>query len=412
MTRRQNASGWMDNGLLGSLLAVRDRGNPGNGRADEHAGHRRAGQSPGDAVMPLGDHLEELRKRLIWGLLGSVPPLIISLNWWRPILLFLIEPANRAMRARSGGGHAEFQITSFFEMFNSALKMSIIIALVIAGPWLLYQLWLFIAPGLHRHERRFAYIIGPLSLILTACAGLFLYYVMLPVILSFFVLFNSSLEFRAPESVPLPQGVVLPNMPVLEADPPDPAPGMMWYSRALHQVRIAVPRAEPPPDGKVAPPDAANSHAPVEIRGVPTSGNQVVAQQYRIADYFSMLFGFGLALGIGFQMPVVVLLLGWVGILSPRFLSKYRRHAIMVCAILGAVLTPADPISMFVLAVPLYLLYELGVVLLRLFPAFRVRGTATPGDAEHPTADTPEPGAAQAYALPGRGERQDEPPDE
>ena len=89
-----------------------------------------------------------------------------------------------------------------------------------------------------------------------------------------------------------------------------------------------------------------------------------------------------------------------------------RQPVYIGICILGAVLTPADPISMFVLAVPLYLLYELGVVLLRLFPASRVRGTATPGDAEHPAADTPEPGAAQAYALPGRGERQDEPPDE
>jgi sec-independent protein translocase protein TatC len=69
-----------------------------------------------------------------------------------------------------------------------------------------------------------------------------------------------------------------------------------------------------------------------------------------------------------------VLLLGWAGVIEPKGLGKYRKHALMACAVAGAILTPADPISMLVLAVPLYFLYELGLILCLVLPAERVAG--------------------------------------
>lgn len=348
--------------------------------------------------MPLGDHLEELRKRLIWGLLGVLPPMVLGLSYWRTIMAFLMAPANDAIMAK--GLPPVFQVTTFFEMFNSALKLSIVLSIVIAAPWLIYQVWLFIAPGLYKHERRYAYIVAPLSLVLTISSALFLYYVMLPVVLAFFVTFNGSLELPPVKKAPLPPGVTLANIPVLDADPIDPPAGAMWINRPMHQIRVAVPKSEtkPPEDGRSeaegeATPSSDGTNKPPEtlIRGVWLVGGEMVAQQYRVADYVSMLFGFGLAFAAGFQMPIVVLLLGWAGLVNPPLLAKYRRHAMMACAVLGAVLTPADPISMVVLAVPLYGLFELGAVLLRVFPA------VSKGQAE-----------SDAHAG---GESQEEPPD-
>lgn len=365
-------------------------------------------------LMPLGDHLEELRKRLIWGLVGLAVPLVLGLTYWRPIMEFLLEPANAALHRKNIP--PAFQVTTFFELFNSALKLSFIIALIAGGPWLLYQLWLFIAPGLYKHERRFAYIVGPLSMLLTICSGLFMYYAMLPVVLAFFVGFNASLGVHAPEPKPTPPGVTLAPIAVLETDPVSPPPGTMWVNTGLNQLRIAVGPAKVDENAKGEDAKAeqtkkdskdtskdSNDDKPVptvDIRGIWLTGGELVSQQYRIADYVSMIFGFGLAFAAGFQMPVAVLLLGWAHIVNVKLLTKYRKHAIMVCAILGAVLTPADPISMLVMAVPLYLLFELGVILLRVLPASRVAGKSAQED--HDTHTSP---------APGRGESQEEPPD-
>lgn len=361
-------------------------------------------------LMPLGDHLEELRKRLIWGMVGLAVPLVLGLKYWRPIMEFLLEPANAALHREDLA--PAFQVTTFFELFNSALKLSFIIALIAGGPWLLYQLWLFIAPGLYKHERRYAYIVGPLSMLLTICSGLFMYYAMLPVVLAFFVGFNGSLRIHTAPPKPLPSGVTLAPIPILAVDPEGPAPGTMWVNTGLNQLRIAVGPAKVDENAKgegakeeQAKKDSKDNGGDkpvptVDIRGIWLTGGELVSQQYRIADYVSMIFGFGLAFAAGFQMPVAVLLLGWAHIVNVKLLTKYRKHAIMVCAILGAVLTPADPISMLVMAVPLYLLFELGVILLRVLPASRVAGKSAQED--HDTHTSP---------APGRGESQEEPPD-
>ena len=81
-----------------------------------------------------------------------------------------------------------------------------------------------------------------------------------------------------------------------------------------------------------------------------------------------------LAVTVAFQMPLVILLLGWAGIADRKFLTSNRRYAVLVCAVLGAILTPADVVSMILLFIPLYLLYELGIFLLLVAPADRVAG--------------------------------------
>jgi sec-independent protein translocase protein TatC len=82
-----------------------------------------------------------------------------------------------------------------------------------------------------------------------------------------------------------------------------------------------------------------------------------------INDYFSFAMQVTLMFGLVFETPLVILVLAWVGILPVRVLRRYRRHAIAVMAIVSAVLTPADVVSMLLMLVPLYLLFEISVIL-------------------------------------------------
>ena len=85
-------------------------------------------------------------------------------------------------------------------------------------------------------------------------------------------------------------------------------------------------------------------------------------QHASIDDYFDFAISMCLAFGAVFEVPIAILALTALGLITPQFLSKYRRHAIVVCLTAAAFITPgADPYSLFALAIPLYLLYELSV---------------------------------------------------
>jgi sec-independent protein translocase protein TatC len=261
-------------------------------------------------------------------------------------------------------------VTGLLEQFNSWFFLSVVIAVMIGAPWMLYQFWLFIAPGLYSSERRFAYVLIPLSIVLTLISAAFTYYVMVPIILNFFVGWNAELPMRSIATAPLPAEVTLPIFPVLAADPVDPPVGAMWINTTIHELRTCV---------------SVDGSGVEAVRGTPLVGSSLISQEYRVSQYVDLIFNLALAFAAGFQTPVVVLLLGWVGIVTPEMLKKYRKHAVMGAAVLGAVLTPGDPVSMIVLSVPLYLLFEFGVLLLRILPASRVAGKGA-DDAEQATA--------------------------
>jgi Sec-independent protein secretion pathway component TatC len=128
--------------------------------------------------------------------------------------------------------------------------------------------------------------------------------------------------------------------------------------------------------------------------------------EMRVSEYVQLLLSLTLAFALAFQAPVVVLLLGWVGILNQEILSKYRRHAILACAIIAAAIAPGDPASMLLLLLPLYILYELGGILLRIFPASRVAGKR-----EVPDDDDDYPRGRDPYAPPFDDVEPEEQPD-
>ncbi|MBL8876092.1 MAG: preprotein translocase subunit TatC [Phycisphaerae bacterium] len=317
---------------------------------------RLAKRQPSNAqgVMSLGDHLEELRTRFIHAIVGILVFFLVSLYYGPTILNWLIWPVQRALRAE--GLSPSMLATGMFETFFTYLKISTVAAILLGFPWILWQAWKFIAPGLHRHEQRFVTMLLPMSLVLAILSTLFLYFVVLPVMLHFFVHFGATVSPEKPTVAPLPANVSLLSLPVLTADPPAPKPGDAWFNSELKELRLALAM----PSGAVA------------IYSTALSTSTGIVLQPRIQEWVDSFLGLALAFAAGFQLPVVVLLLGWVGIVTPAFLSQYRKHALFIIAIIAALLTPPDPISMVILMAPLWLLYEFGIVMLRLFPASRL----------------------------------------
>jgi len=308
----------------------------------------------GAGSMSFGEHLDELRQRLVFALLGLAPILVGALIIGKDVLALLVTPVQESLLRR--GLPPTLQATGVLETFGTYVKVVLILTVLVGSPWLIWQIWRFVAPGLYRSEKRFARLLAPLSLFLTASSAAFLYYIMLPVVLAFFIGFGTGIGKPTVRTAPVPEGVTLPSIPVLEHDPPSPTLGQEWFNETLMERRTVV---------RMNGPRAV-------VRGTPYTSGSGIVQQYRISEYVGTVLGLALGFAIGFQMPVIVLLLGWVGIVRVSDLTKKRKHAALACTAAGALLTPADPLSMALMAGPLYLLFELGVLLLYLLPAKRV----------------------------------------
>lgn len=335
--------------------------------------------------MPLGDHLQELRRRVIFALLGLFPLFCAGLYFGKSILGILVRPMIQALTHEHVGGG--MMATSVLEGFTNYLKIAALLAAIVGAPWIVYQAWKFVAPGLYARERRFFYLLAPMSLLLSALGVVFMYYVMLPFVLFFFVKFNDQLVARPP--TPIVQSAasgadapIAPSatLPIYDGDPASPAPGQAWINRERGALRVALARSDAAPD------------APLTILGLPLQSDSFVTQQYKINEYVNLVLSFALAFAVTFQTPIVVLLLGWSGLIPLAAFRANRKYALFICAAISAVVTPPDAISMISLGVPMYLLYELGVLLLQLLPAARVsRGLASaaspPGPSPGPDND-------------------------
>jgi sec-independent protein translocase protein TatC len=306
------------------------------------------------SVMPLGDHLEELRRRLLVAIYGLLPIVVVSLVFGKKLLEFLIGPAQEALR--QAGQSPALQEVAPLETFSTYMRVSVIAAVIVGSPWLLYQLWLFVAPGLYSREKRYVYLVLPMSAALTATGVFFLYRFIMPMVMSFFLAFGSSVGTAPVATGGVPEGVSLSRVIVLDADPVHPQPGDEWINRGLMQRRVCL----------------GVKDGVVEIASTQLDRGSGITPHYRISEYIKLLLSLSLAFAAGFQTPVVVLVLGWAGFLTPETIGKYRRHAIFACAVAAALLTPGDPGSMIALMIPLWLLYELGGLMLRVLPSERM----------------------------------------
>ena len=314
--------------------------------------------------MSFGEHLDELRRRLILGLVVPLPLAIILFFFADTIRAILVKPALVALKAN--GLPAQLQALGPAEVLTTNLKLSIIGAVAFSAPWLLWQLWKFIEPGLYRREQRFVRFLVPGSVFLTFSGLALLYWVMLPLMLRVLISFGvpsptnlveltpEQAQTRITEKIAAGSAVI----PILEDTPENPAPGEVWVNSKTRSLMLVLPT--PGVDGGY------------ELGTIAINRDGTIAQEFRLSEYITFVLLLILTITIAFQLPLVILLLGWVGIVRRRYLEKNRRYALLICAILAAILTPADVVSMVMLLIPLYFLYELGILLLRIAPAHRI----------------------------------------
>jgi len=312
---------------------------------------------PHDQVMSFGDHLDELRHRLMLALVFPIPLAIVLFFFSNTLIQWLLLPVFRALRA-NGLPQKVTNLTPV-EMTVTQLKLSLIFALIFSAPWVLWQAWKFIGPGLYSHEQRFVRLLIPGSFVLTVVGAVLLYFVMLPLLLSVLIAASRGAEFQG--SLELDPRITA-NMPtsieIVLVAPASPQTGQAWVVwPEMDKPFAAVPR-----DG-----------GGVDVLPIPYPTGGTVSQEYRVSETINFILLLFMGVAIAFQMPLVVLLLGWMGLATTAWLRERRKYALFICGIASAVLTPTgDMISMMILLIPLYALYELGILLLVIAPASRV----------------------------------------
>lgn len=309
--------------------------------------------------MSFGDHLEQLRDRLIKALVGVVLASIISLVFGRDILELIYRPLLQVQFAN--GLQPSLQVLAPPAAFIAYLKIGFLSGLILAMPWVTYQIWLFVASGLYRKERRFMVLLFPATTGLFVVGVLFLYFIVLPIVLNFFISFNK--RFEPPglaaagfQSLLLPQRPEAPevlniaeaiSIPLLTEDPGTPSAGDVWVNVSTRRLMV-------------------NTSSGIWSTALePGTMSPAMHSQFALDFYISFVLMLALAFGIAFETPVVVFFLAWTGIVTTAAMGRARRYVLFGTVIAAAMLTPPDVISQLLLAGPMYLLFELGILVAR-----------------------------------------------
>jgi sec-independent protein translocase protein TatC len=230
--------------------------------------------------MSFFDHLGELRQRILWSLGGILVGLVVALNFTDRLMKFVRRPFEVAVPG------TKLVFLAPAEAFWVYMKVALIAGVVLAMPFVLYQVWAFVSPGLLRHERRYALpfvVIGTLFFLMGAAFALL---VVIPFAVRFLV------TFQGPDLTPM----------------------------------------------------------------------------ISIGFYVDFVLKFTLAFGAVFELPLAITLAARLGLVTPQFLAKHRKYAILINFILAAILTPTpDVFNQCLMAVPLCLLYEVGILAARIF---------------------------------------------
>ena len=246
-----------------------------------------AGDSPAEGEPQVEekasffDHLNELRIRLVHAAAGVAVGMAL-VGWWvDDIFRFVMRPVIASLP--EGARHLNY--TSYLEPFLVYLKVALYGGLFASAPWVLYQIWLFVAPGLYKRERS---VVVPFLVIGTA----------------------------------------------------------LFYAGIAFTYFLVMPYAFPAL-AAIAGPDM----------------NPLLTMREQLTLVLAMMLGFGVV----FEIPVIVAFLAMIGVVTPELLSKYRRHAVIVNVLLAALLTPTgDPFNLALMALPMVLFYEVGILAARL----------------------------------------------
>ena len=227
----------------------------------------------------LLSHLIELRTRLIRVSIAVVGMFVILLPFSQKIFTVVSKPLVDVLPGQ------KMIATAVASPLLTPFKLTFFVALFVAMPVVLYQLWAFVAPGLYKREKRFAFPLLGSSIILFYAGIAFAYFVVFELVFGFFA--------------------------------------------------------------SVTP--------------------QSVEMMTDIAAYLDFITKIFLAFGLAFEVPVATVLVVWTGLTTPQKLGKARPYVFLMAFVIGMFLTPPDVISQTLLAVPVYLLYELGILMSKLF---------------------------------------------
>ena len=233
-----------------------------------------------DQSQPLIAHLIELRNRLLRSLVFVLVVFCTLVYWANDIYTLLATPLTSNLPAG-----ATMIATNVATPFFTPIKLTIVTAIFLSVPYILYQIWAFVAPALYKHEKRLIYPLLVSSTLLFYCGVAFAYYVVFPIVFGF-------LTSTTPEGVQMATD---------------------------------------------------------------------------ISSYLDFVLTIFLAFGICFEVPVAIILLCWAGITTPEDLREKRPYIIVAAFIIGMLLTPPDIFSQTLLAVPMCLLFEVGVVCARFY---------------------------------------------
>ncbi len=236
--------------------------------------------------QPLISHLVELRDRLLRAVLAVLLVALCLFPFANDLYLFLSEPLMRHLPETSS-----MIATEVASPFLTPFKLTLSTAIMIAVPYLLYQLWSFVAPGLYDHERKLVFPLIFASTVLFFLGIAFAFYVVFPLIFAF-------LTQAAPEGV---------------------------------------------------------------------------AVMTDISSYLDFVLKLFFAFGLAFEVPIATLLLIWTGASTVESLTEKRPYVIVGAFVVGMLLTPPDVISQTLLALPVWLLFELGLFSARWLPKRRSR---------------------------------------
>jgi len=306
--------------------------------------------------MSIGDHLEELRTRIILCIIPPIPLAILFFLVSDSIVRWFLVPLYSVLEKH--GLPTQVQVLSPPEFLLAEMKIAFGAAVLTAGPWIMYQLWKFVSPGLRRHERRFVYFLIPFSTLLGILGLLLMYFVMLPVILDFMVTLAGRVEMNT-TSIVAGESISDVTYPVLYTNPEVATLGDAWVKMPEGVLTIAIEST------------TADSLSTITM---PMSHGSLISQQFQLSSYLGFVILLMFAIAVAFQLPMVMLLLGWIGVVTPDWLRKNRRYAILILALISALITPQDVISMLMMLVPLYLLFELGIQLIVWVPMSKVAG--------------------------------------
>jgi len=240
-----------------------------------------------DKRMTFGQHLEELRRRMLVALGSVVAFTLAAYAIFSLQLLWLLRAPFDA-----APGAAQLATLSPIEMILVRIKLSMVAGIVAASPVIIYHSLAFIMPGLRPEERRSLRPALAAGLLLFVVGVLLCYLIVLPIFYSFMISMNNDAGVTA-----------------------------MWSVRSV------------------------------------------------VHSALMLLLSFG----IGFELPIVIVFLTQIGIVTPSVLAAKRKYALLVILIVSAIITPPDVVTMLVLGGPLYILYELSVVLASIFHARRLR---------------------------------------